>query len=147
MTDLLIPLDNDGYTLSAYIKGVPRLHPDVRFRYRPTEHLERVRTEKEIANCGNDTEAKEMLLAEVIAKKIVSWDVKGAQPNVATILRIRSKVFIDRLANIVYFGIEGGDTDPEQVEAPGKAAESIRERVEAAKRGVPFGEHLAEKNE
>jgi len=109
--------------------------------------LERVRTEKEIANCGNDTEAKEMLLAEVIAKKIVSWDVKGAQPNVATILRIRSKVFIDRLANIVYFGIEGGDTDPEQVEAPGKAAESIRERVEAAKKGISYGEHVAEKNE
>ena len=110
--------EDDGYTLSAYIAARPQLTGEVRIRYRPTEQLERAVLMEVNSNHSEKEISKKF--AEVMARKIVEWDIEMIGPdNVmvpmpitgANILRLKPPLWI-RIINIVVWGQDGGDMDP-----------------------------------
>ena len=113
-----IPMDDDGYTLDAYIAARPLLHNAVRIKYRPTPVSDRALLIDVSRQVDEKRFAKHM--AEWIAKHIVSWDLKVRNADgitepmpieTKTILSVKPQLWL-RLVNIVCWGTDGGDTDP-----------------------------------
>lgn len=114
------PTDDDGYTLPCYIAPKPRMHNAVRFAYRPTRIVDRATL---IEVNGNVAEkAFSLYLAEWMAKRIVSWSLKQVGPDgmmvpmpitPANLLTLKSPLWL-RLINIVVWGSDAGDEDPER---------------------------------
>jgi hypothetical protein len=109
--------EDDGYTLPAYIKPIPRLHNEVRFRFRPLDIIERSvlmafkdrSYEKEIAK----------KFCEILAVKISEWSIQMRSGDTIVpmpidpiyIQKLKPPLWI-RLVNIVIWGMDGGDLDP-----------------------------------
>lgn len=134
--------DDDGYTLDAYLAPSARLTTAVRFRYRPTEIVDRALL-MEVNSKHSEKEVSKKF-ADVLASKIVSWDIETLGPdNVlvpmpitpVNILRLKPPVWI-RIINIVLWGIDGGDSDP-MIPADEMKAKIDREFEELIKGGRP----------
>lgn len=114
-----IPMDDDGYTLDAYIAARPLLHNAVRIKYRPTP----VQDRSLLIDVNRQVDEKRFAkhLSDWIASHIVMWDlVQKTEQGVTVPLEITTKTVMSlkpqlwlRLVNIVCWGSDGGDPDPE----------------------------------
>jgi hypothetical protein len=126
----------DGQTRRGFLKGVPNLHEDVRFRYRPATVSEA--SEFFESGAGLGARAAEERTAEFIARHLVDWSIHAegglVPPTAANLLRLVPKVY-NQLAAVI-LGNQGGDTDPEW-EQEAKAQKARHERsAQAAGRTV-----------
>lgn len=103
---------DDGYTQDAYLNGKERLHPPLRFKYRPALLEERLAiwdgTGKPLLKICKQGAAQ-------MEKKILEWDLKdrhGADVKITAtnLLHLPSDMFLS-LQDIV-FGFQPCDADP-----------------------------------
>jgi hypothetical protein len=113
------PTDDDGYTLEAYISERPLLHSAVRIKYRPTPVMDRALLIDVNRQVNEKRFAKH--LSDWLADHIVSWDLKSQKPDgtfepmpidTKAVLSIKPQLWL-RLVNIVCWGSDGGDPDPD----------------------------------
>jgi hypothetical protein len=128
--------DDDGYTLTRYIEGVPRLYGALRFTYRPVSSIRRAKF-RDGAKSGEGEEASLRRVANATAVRVVEWnavDIKGSPLpiNAAGVLSLHPSLQV-RLMNIVVYSIDGGDADPESSEIPSESDDTD-----------PFGEKLVD---
>ena len=127
----------DGLTEKAFIAAVPRLHGEVRIKFRPptTERLNRfidgLKKQSLVALAKAETEA--------MATNIVEWDLKdpdGALLPIknATVAALQTTLF-NRLKDIVIYGRDGGDADPEE-----ELKELMESNAEAAEAGLTLAQ-------
>ena len=107
--------DDDGYTLSRYIDGVPRQYGALRFRYRPVSAIRRAKF-RDGAKPGDNEETLLRRCAKGVAQCLIDWDAKDIKNNYlpktdAGVLQLHPQL-LTRLINIVVYSIEGGDPDP-----------------------------------
>lgn len=113
--------EEDGYTLSAYIKEFPRVNNAVRIRFRPVDLIERA-----VLIAFKDRSYEKLItekLSEALASRITEWTVMKREAGMLVpleiskenILRLKPALWI-RLVNIVIWGIDGGDLDPGMTE-------------------------------
>jgi hypothetical protein len=105
----------DGYTQSAYLKAESGIHPDVRFNFRPMTFQEVQQLNSQLAQYEFDHDKRAILAAEVIQRKVASWDIKDRQGQTKPIeagfiIRSMRPVVTQRIYNIVS-GLEAGDVD------------------------------------
>jgi hypothetical protein len=143
MPELLdyFPVDSDGYTFPAYMQGIPGLHNAVRFSFRPTPMEERGVIMDVFRSLGEGRSCQ--YLAELLAAKIVSWNLTTVGPEKVrvampiskdAILRLRPAIWI-RMVSIVIWGTDGGDIDPdlETSEQLSEAEQQIRAIIDKAR--------------
>lgn len=145
MTETCCAYIPDGYTESAYLAAAERVHPALRFEYRPV-------TVKESAvyNRAVKTLEDEKLYehaATWAAGRLISWDLadKSGQPvpvSAATLLALRPPLFFKLQA--VLLGNSPGDLDP-RLEAAAKAQEE-QDRAAAEAAGKTLAEWRAERD-
>ena len=127
-------IPDDGYTEPGFVRGVPGLHPDCGFAFRPT-------LTEEVEKLLGATEDKpgqviEQLHARAIAGHITTWDLadaagKALPITVANVLRLKRRL-LQRFRAIVIFG-EPTDINPTwPVETIAKA---VDEELESALTG------------
>jgi hypothetical protein len=109
---------SDGYTESGYIAAVPRLHPAVRFKYRPLTHEQKTIVIDQIQK--KSPAQKSRVIAEQVVKNVSDWDVAGAdgkpiEITLANVQRLRPAL-LDGLYNVVS-GWAASDPDPDASEA------------------------------
>jgi hypothetical protein len=116
---------NDGYTENAFIAGVERGQASVRFSFRPAMIEERVMIVEKSEKFQSAREA-EIFIAKEIADRLVSWNLvsietvdnqpvtKVADITAKNLLSLRSPQLFNRFANIVLYGSDIGDPDPEE---------------------------------
>ena len=112
----LLGFIHDGYTRQGYIAERPRLHPALRFSYRPMLTENRYVILHQLDQIDADRKARARLEAETVMAYLVSWNLFGRQDEaidvtVPNLLRVEPNLFL-KLRNIV-LGIEVGDEDPE----------------------------------
>lgn len=105
---------HDGYTVPGYIAASPRLHPALRFTFRPVLSQNRAVIFRRIAN-ANDPRREESLAAQAIAAQLLDWDLRDHKGEAVAIeasqiLRLQPRL-MNRLFRIV-MGDEAGDEDP-----------------------------------
>lgn len=123
----------DGLTQKAFIAEVPRLHGELRFKFRPptTETINRfidgLKKQSLVALCKAETEA---MAAKVVEWSLLDMDGQPLPIKNATVAHLQPSLF-NRLKDIVLYGREGGDADP---------AEEIKElqddTADAAEQGL-----------
>lgn len=121
----VLPKD-DGYTVTAFIKGKDRMYGDVRVQYRPVLVPEWA----EFADRAPQDPVDRMKHhAAGLAGSIVSWscrdrDGKVVDVTVDNVMRLHRDLFL-RLVDIVIHSAEGGDPDPEEVKKLSKDTEPL----------------------
>lgn len=114
------PQTDDGYTLNAYIAPVKNIHGPIRIRFRPTFILDRAN----LLEVRNTTTEKlfSLYLSQWMVKQLVSWSLKKVNDHgelvptpitVDFILQLKPPIW-KRLVDIVCWGFDGGDDDPDQ---------------------------------
>jgi hypothetical protein len=115
-------VNDDAYTETAFIASRKGVHPNVRLVYRPLTVQDRTVASEAIALVAEKQSAKaaDAEMANRVAAQIKEWEVfddqgkdllGGAKPTGENLLRIKSVVY-ERIAAIVFRGIDGGDDDP-----------------------------------
>lgn len=107
---------HDGYTADGFIAESPRLHPSLRFTYRPMLAQNRTVVFREIAKC-TDPRKEETLAAQTIKSQVLSWDLvdengKAVDLTVSNILRVQPRL-LSRLFDVVT-GTQASDEDPQR---------------------------------
>jgi hypothetical protein len=117
-------IEDDGYTEDGYIAEVPRLHPALRFRFRPMLSTERAQAMRDMGKAINSPNAKqsEIISAKLMAERILEWDLKDGSGNIVPvtadmILRVKPQLS-NRLYAIVVLGTAPSDEDPESEKEP-----------------------------
>jgi hypothetical protein len=135
---------DDGFTESGYLKAVPRLHEALRFKFRPCLVQESSRYFQEAANLG--PEEADRKAAELIASKLVSWDLHYPSNKTGTVpvspesvLRLKRRLF-QRLLEIIV-GLAAPDDDPNG--DPQERADHRADVAEATKEALPFRDRPA----
>ena len=129
---------NDGYSESSFIAEVKRLHPALRFKFRPFLQEERHRLLKENAGLQPIKAAENS--AKILAKKISEWDLKDSKGDPVAVsdnaIRRLKPALYDRVLGIV-MGLDPSDEDPEarEVDSP-----SLADQLEANETGKPIGD-------
>jgi|GEM_PF-1684504 len=112
---------SDGYTQRGFIRGEPRLHPAIRFEYRPATLPEVVGYRKQAATL--DAMPLYQHAAKFVSGKLLSWDLQDGETSAPTspewLLKLRYALFL-RLLNIV-LGLDASDEDPDWADADKKA--------------------------
>ncbi len=116
-SNLLSAYIHDGYTMRGYVRGESRLHPSVRFTYRPLLTQDRAVVVRQIS-LARDPRQEERIAAQAIYGQLLDWDVvkvvdSSAQSvplEVDELLRLQPRLF-NRLLRIV-LGDEACDEDP-----------------------------------
>lgn len=106
---------DDGYTEDGFIDAVPRLFDKpLRFKFRPClpEQKAKIVAKLRVAKADES----ERIHAVALAETVTEWDLVNkagdAQPLKAqSFLRLKP-FLLSRLADIVIYGVEGGDVDP-----------------------------------
>lgn len=115
-------IDEDGYTEDGYIAEVPRLHPAVRFRYRPMTSGERAQAMREMEKAVKSPNAKmgEIVSARLMSERISEWDLKNAAGEIVPITAENMLKVKPHLSNKLYAititAVVGSDEDPESPE-------------------------------
>lgn len=112
-------IEEDGYTEDGYIAEQPRLHPALRFRYRPLLSTERAQAMRDMERALKSPNAKqsEIVSARLMAERILEWDLRNGQGEVVPVteeflLKVKP-VLSNRLYAIVILGASPSDEDPE----------------------------------
>ena len=112
-------IEEDGYTEDGYIAEEPRLHPALRFRYRPMLSAERAQAMKEMDRAIKSPNAKqsEIVSARLMASRIEEWDLQNSQGEVVPVteemlLKVKPHLS-NRLYAIVVLGTSAPDEDPD----------------------------------
>lgn len=107
----------DGQNYPGYIAAVARLHPAVRFTYRPMLRAEKARMGRTAADASADAWVKAM--AQAMQKRIVTWDFSGKDgvlpKSEATLMSLVPALF-DKLFAIISGEIPP-DADPKDLQA------------------------------
>lgn len=122
MSDSALFVDDDNYTETAFIASRKGVCPNVRLTYRPLTVQDRTVASEAIAVIADKHGASraDEEMANRIAKQIKDWEVfnddgkdllNGAQATGKNLLRLKS-VLYERIAAIVFRGVDGGDDDP-----------------------------------
>lgn len=106
------------YTEDCYIAPVENGYAPVRFSFTPCLPVERAKFSDQLDRAKNAPAVSEAALAEELASRIKSWslcdaDGKALDINGSTFLSFRFYSLITRMANIVIWGSDLGDADPE----------------------------------
>ena len=92
-----------------YIKAVERMHPEVRFKFRPILAEDRAefihRTGKE-----KDPKRAERIAGKALADHLVSWSL-GDDVSPGRIMKLKPSL-LARLVSIVLYARDPGDDDP-----------------------------------
>lgn len=104
---------HDGYTRQGYIAARKRLHPALRFTYRPMLSQNRAVIFHQMA--AMEADEAERLAAEAVKAQLVSWDLKDHEDrtveiSVPNLLRVEPNLAV-RLFQIVT-GRDVSDEDP-----------------------------------
>lgn len=107
---------NDGYTESAYLRPIDRLHGEVRFQFRPMLVEERALVFEKSGQVKQDD--YERRSASLIVKKLVSWSLtvpdngedKPLPITAINFLRLKPAIYT-RITAIV-LGLDTSDADP-----------------------------------
>jgi len=137
---------HDGYTQSAYIAAVPRLHGALRFTYRPA--LVEERSQLHDAAGRLNSHLLDCHVGQFLAQKIVDWDLVDAHrqpvaPSAEAVLRIQPELFVKLIPIIL--GTTASDIDPAW--PPETRDRLLDEQAEAAAAGRTIGEIREENNE
>jgi hypothetical protein len=131
---------HDGYTERGYIAESKRLHPALRFEFRPVLNADRAT----YIQAMEELKAPQLKQAEaaLLARHLVSWNLgdpagKPVAISEATLVRLKPRLF-NRLFQVV-MGEEVGDDDPQ---AP--AATHGVDLLEAIRQGSTPGQVRAE---
>lgn len=113
-TESHVYCDDDGYTLTRFVKGIPRMYPDTRFSFRPVTPLERARALDWRRSMSE--EQATLAMAKAASSRITEWNCRdrsgtALKPTAANMLRQHPEL-LNRICNIVIFAAEGGDPDP-----------------------------------
>ena len=103
---------DDGLTCAGYIAAVDRLHPAVKFDYRPLTIAEQTAWGRDMNRRANE---QYKATADMLTRKLCGWDLVDAKGQPVTIapealVRLKPRLF-DRLLGIVS-GSEASDQDP-----------------------------------
>jgi hypothetical protein len=125
---------HDGYTESGVIRGIPRLHNDLAFKWRPMTN-EQLGDYAEAAGKVSGRRWKR-LMATVLAGQLVEWsekDDQGSQVDItpASVLRLKPRLF-----NRLFMVISGEDAPDEQ---PGKPDDELADEAGDLLRAVELG--------
>ncbi|ANS03308.1 hypothetical protein [uncultured Mediterranean phage uvDeep-CGR2-KM19-C37] len=134
---------HDGYTLKGYIAATPRLHPALRFDYRPMLTQNRSVIYRQIEQT-QDARKEESIAAATVRSQLVSWDMVDHEGTsvpleVPHILRSQPMLF-QRLFRIVT-GSSPSDEDPES--HADEQAEDAEQSLHDALAGTTPEEHEA----
>jgi hypothetical protein len=136
----------DGYTEQGYIAEVPRLHPAMRFKFRPFLQEDRSR----LLNENDKLKAIQATAntAVKLADKLIEWDLKDAAGEPVTkddksIRRLKPALYM-RLLGIV-MGLDASDEDPDAKAATDDDAPSLADHIEAHDTKRPVGD-VAQEN-
>jgi len=99
----------DGYTEERYIKAVERMHPEVRFKFRPILAEDRAAFIEETGS-EQDPKKGERLVGQALADHLVGWSL-DLPPDPANIMKLKPSLMV-RLSMIVLYARDPGDTDP-----------------------------------
>lgn len=139
---------HDGYTLDGFIAETPRLHPAMRFRYRPMVSQNIAVVNRELARTRtNEPRKAEAICARTVWSQVTEWDVldhtgEGVTRTVDNILRIQPVLFA-AIYQIVC-GIRPSDEDPENIDA--EADEDGERELDEALSGIDSAVESPEKN-
>lgn len=114
--------DDDGYTEECYFEARERMHPAVRFDFRPIRVLDRVQIVEELRELNRKGRSKdaERYIAGEVATRIVRWEFLGNDgepmdsvpaPTKDSVLKLKPQLFV-RFADVLIYGSESGDDDP-----------------------------------
>lgn len=141
------PTDVDGYTLPCYFGANRNLTGEVRFRYKPTDVLERAVVIQ--VNSDHAEKVSTKMFARLLAEKITEWDIKVKVPggemvpmpiSPENLLALKPTLWV-RFLNVVLWSHDAGDVDPKSSLAQVK--EEIDEDFEALFAGARPGEARA----
>ena len=107
---------NDGYNERGYLRGVPGLHPDIRFTFRPMPVLQRGKLMAAASQLNGQDDKIFLLQAEKIVKEnyLLEWDIADSRGEVLPItaenlLKQKPRVFFSIVA--IVLGSEASDVD------------------------------------
>lgn len=110
---------DDGYEENGYIAEVPRLHPALRFRFRPMTSGERTAAMREMERALKSPNPKmsEIVSARMMAERILEWDLANGQGEIVpvteeNILKVKPTLS-NKLYSITITAVVGSDEDPE----------------------------------
>lgn len=106
---------DDGLFEKAYIKEVPGLYPECRIEYRPILPEERSKIFQKYDSI-KEADAKSRLLGMEASSRLKSWSLidklgNPVEPSARNFMRLKTALFT-RLTDILVFGVDGGDLDP-----------------------------------
>jgi hypothetical protein len=87
-----------AFTLAPFGDG-PQ-YPSLTGKYRPMTPEERTEFLDEIANCGKDSKRRVRLAAEMLARRVIAWDLEESPSDSANIAAL-PPAFFDGLQNLV----------------------------------------------
>jgi len=114
-SDPHVVTEDDGYTLTRYIEGVPRMYGSLRFTYRPVGSIGRSRFRAKAPD-GEREEDSIRRYAKAAVSRMVEWnavDRKGEPlPLTDKSIVVLHPMLQMRLFNVIIHSIDGGDDDP-----------------------------------
>jgi hypothetical protein len=137
MSELWGLIFDDGYTEKGFIAQRDRLHPALRFEFRPCLAEERALFIRQNVNLGD----KEQIArnTKLLKEKLLSWDLKQRSGDTAPIqhdaLRRVKPALLERLLGIV-LGLDAPDEDP--TKSPEEITQDAADKAEANKSGKSF---------
>ncbi len=123
---------HDGYTVKGFVEGMPGVHADARFTFRPALAQERaVIRDKIVASQARESES---IVAQTVAKRVVDWDLLktaalGSDELVSVVLTLEEVLRVPQALTVQIFNRIMGDTSPG--EAPDANPEQRNEQVDA----------------
>ena len=141
----------DGYTVKAFIKGIPRLFDDLRFEFRPCLHEERLALD--LANPRLNAKELAQRTYKLLAEKVKSWDLTVPHQTTGELelvaistatIRHLQPVLLDVLYKIVV-----GDFPPDEdpLQSTEQTEEDMRDKLAASEKGQTFGQARQERQE
>ena len=116
---MLSGMIEDGYEEVGYIAEQPRLHPALRFRFRPMTSGERTAAMREMERALKSPNPKmsEIVSARMMAERIIEWDLKNGDGEIvpiteAVMLKVKPALS-NKLYSITITAVVGSDEDPE----------------------------------
>lgn len=107
-------IPDDGYTEPGYIDPQPLLHGALRFSFRPMITEERAKLLAAVENMSGD--AYDRMAADMMAKKLVEWDLvdaKGEPVPISARIVLRLKPALFNTLYKIMLGFDATDRDPD----------------------------------
>ena len=109
---------NDGYVQSAYLQGIPRLFPDVRFDYRQALTQARSVIKRQMDLAENDPRKLETIGAEAIKSHVIKWDItkwdEAKKEDVAVTIEVSEILHLQPILMRAIFRIIMGELAPDE---------------------------------